>query len=58
MIKNSIEIIELTETKKKGRVMTRKYKGYWLFWSVVEIKETATEGVGFLVKSDRLIAIV
>lgn len=39
MLNNNLEIIGLTDTKNKGRGMTRIHKEYWLFWSGMELKK-------------------
>lgn len=58
MEKQQIEILGITETKKKGNGMKRIHKGYWIFWSGVKETEGARGGVGLIIKPTRLKDII
>ncbi|KAK9739722.1 hypothetical protein QE152_g8722 [Popillia japonica] len=58
MLKQGIEILGITETKKKGKGIKRIHKGYWLLWSGVDEGRRAREGVGLIIAPNRLIDII
>lgn len=54
MIQHDIEILAITETKKKGKGLKKIHKGYWLLWTGVNEKERAKEGVGLIIAPNKL----
>ncbi|GLV37385.1 hypothetical protein CBL_10648 [Carabus blaptoides fortunei] len=58
MEKQNIEILGITETKKKGRGMRSIHKGYWMIWSGIEDTGRAKGGVGLVVAPNRITKII
>jgi len=54
MIQYNIEILGITETKKKGKGLKKIHKGYWMYWSGVDENQRAKEGVGLIIAPNRL----
>ncbi|KAK9680852.1 hypothetical protein QE152_g38782 [Popillia japonica] len=52
MLKQGIEILGITETKKIGKGIKRIRNGYWLLWSGVDEGGRAKEGVGLIIAPD------
>lgn len=58
MIKFKVDIMAITETKKKGKGIKRIHKGYWMYWSGVENKERAKGGIGVIISPERIKHII
>lgn len=54
MQKMGIEILGLTETKKKGMGFEKLVKDYYIYWSGVEETEWAQAGVAFIIHENKL----
>lgn len=52
MEKYGIDILGITETKKKNKGRKCLNNGYHMLWSGVDIKQRAREGVGLILKKD------
>lgn len=50
-----LDMLGITETKKKKNGMTRLSEGYWLYWSGVEDNERAAAGIGIIVNKDLMV---
>lgn len=51
------EILDITETKQKGRGLAKNHKGYWLLRSEVDVIARGRGEAGLVVVPDRLIDI-
>lgn len=58
MEKQQLDFLGITETKKKGKGINRIAKGYWLYWSGVNESERGKEGVGMIIKPEKIESVV
>lgn len=49
-----LDYLEITKIKKKDSAMTEMNDGYWLHWSGVNTNEWEAEGVGLIMKPERV----
>lgn len=54
MKSQNIDYLGVTEIKKKGKGFMELREGYWLYWSGVGLNERGAEGVGLVVKPDKI----